>query len=98
MEFRDLASETTRQPTWYEAEVLSAMSAAGIADVYIEVEDAERAFWQSLVLASDAHLLPRKAESKYWRPWIKAFQWAQALPDPWVQNVKEVYEEVVVRG
>jgi hypothetical protein len=57
-EFRSLGDRSSRPPTSAELVRLAELREAGIADVYLEPEEAPPEFWENLVQAT-FHLLSR---------------------------------------
>lgn len=85
-------------PTWAERTSLEELKREGVADVFVEPEEAPPGFWQVLVLISQEAIAPKGAlGTLIYGTWDKEFRFAWGLP-PLGGYPREDYEAIVGEG
>jgi len=93
-----LIGDIPRKATWAERAHLATLREAGVADVFVDPEDAPGEFWQSLAYATDALLQGfSSASSNYWKVWAQEFLWSTGWP-PSEEQPGVAYQHLVVGG
>lgn len=76
-EFRSLRDRSTRPPTSAELVRLAELREAGVADIYLEPEEAPPEFWENVVQAT-FHLLT--GDGPQWAGWEREVYWSNGWP------------------
>lgn len=93
-----LTSGESREPTWAERERMRQLRDSGVQDIYCEIDQADAAFWQSLLIAVHWHVLGENGSERYWDAWYAEFRYAFGLPESSTGYKHYLFKQVVTNG
>jgi hypothetical protein len=97
-EFRSLVSGNPRPATWAERDREALLRNQGIADVYVQPEEAPQEFWQAVVVAIHFRVLTEAPyDQDKWDKWAREYRWATGLPN-FDCSVSKAFTRIVQEG
>lgn len=93
-EFRSLGDRSLRPPTSADLVRLAVLRDAGVAEIYLEPENAPSGFWENLVQAP-TYLLVR--EGGIWSTWATELRWANGWQEFSV-HPEDTYRDLIRTG